>query len=278
MAISLLQIVVCIKQIPDPEGPVDAFKIDSEGKRVISVGIPPVINPFDENALEAAIHLKEHYGAKVTAISMGEKLAQPVLRKALAAGADDLILLVDQHFKDLDSHSTAYVLSKAINKMGAFDLILTGRQAGDWNFGVTGLLIAEMLQISSVNLAQKIEMRDGGICVEKLTHDGYELVKVPVPALITVSSEIGELRYVSIRSLQSVSTKPVKMYRAEDLDLDPQRLTVRKVLKLSAFQGQRECRFIEGDSPQQRGENLALRLREDGVIGSLFNGGDFTRR
>ena len=98
-----LQIVVCIKQVPDREGPVDAFKVDSEAKKIIPIGIPPVINPFDENALEAAFQIRETYGGKVTAMSMGEKLAQPVLRKALAAGVDDLILLIDQHFKDLDS-------------------------------------------------------------------------------------------------------------------------------------------------------------------------------
>lgn len=261
-----LKIVVCIKQIPDPEGPVDAFQLDSEAKKVIPVGIPPVINPFDENALEAAIHIKETCGAKVTAMSMGEKLAQSVLRKALAAGVDELTLLVDPRFKDLDSFSTAYVLSMAIRKIGPYDLILTGRQAGDWDFGVTGLLIAEMLQIPSVNLAQKVEIRDDRVLVEKLTRDGYELVKAPMPALITISSELGELRYISIKALQSVRTKPVKMFQAEDLNLDIQKLTSRKIFKLSALQGQRECKFIEGDSPQQKGENLALRLREDKVI------------
>ncbi len=260
------QIIVCLKQIPDPEGPLEAFKIDPEGKRVIPIGIPPVINPFDENALEAAIRLKEDDGAKVTAISMGERLAQPVLRKALAAGADDLILFVDTRFKDLDSSSTAYVLSKSINKIGTYDLILTGRQAGDWDFGITGLLLAEMLQIPSIHLARKIERREDEIWVEKMMGDGYELVKVKTPALITVSSEIGELRYVAIRSLQSVSKKPVMTYGADDLNLDFQRLTMRRVIDLSQFKSQRVCRFIEGESNQQKGENLALKLREDNVI------------
>jgi electron transfer flavoprotein beta subunit len=125
------------------------------------------------------------------------------------------------------------------------------------------LLIAEMLQVPSINLTQKIEIRDDEIWVEKLTRDGYELVKAPMPTLITVSSEIGELRYISIRALQSVSAKPITVYRAEDLGLDIQRLRTRQILNLSAFQGQRECRFIEGDSHQQKGENLALKLRED---------------
>lgn len=261
-----LQIIVCLKQVPDPEGPLEAFKIDPEGKKVIPIGIPPVINPFDENALEAALRLKEDYGAKVTAISMGEKLAHPVLRKALAAGADDLILFMDTHFKDLDSFSTAYVLSKAIHKIGTYDLILTGRQAGDWDFGITGLLIAEMLQIPSIHLARKIERREDELWVEKLRPDGYDLVKVKTPVLITVSSEIGELRYVSIRSLQSVGKKPVTIYGANDLNLNLQRLRVRKILNLSPFQSQRECRFIDGESHQQKGENLALKLREDRII------------
>jgi electron transfer flavoprotein beta subunit len=261
-----LQIIVCIKQVPDPEGPVDAFKVDPEAKKIIPIGIPPVINPFDENALEAAFRIKEAFGAKVTAISMGEKLAQPVLRKALAAGADDLILLVDQHFKDLDSFSTAYVLSRAVRKIGTYDIILTGRQAGDWDFGITGILIAEMLQIPSVNLARRIEIRDDGIWVEKIIRDGYKLVKAPMPILITVSSEVGEPRYISVRSLQSVSAKPVIVYRSEDLDLDLQRLTTRQVLNLSPFKGQRECRFIKGNSPQEKSGNLALALREDKII------------
>ena len=260
-----LQIVVCIKQVPDPEGPADAFEIDEGAKAIVPVGIPPVISPFDENALEAAFRIKERSGAKVTAVSMGEKLSQPVLRKALAAGADDLILLMDQRFKDLDSSSTAYVLSSAIKKIGAYDLILTGRQAGDWDFGITGLLIAEMLEIPSISLATKVEIKEGKAWIEKLAPDGYELLRATLPALITVSSEIGELRYTSIKNLQSVSSRPVKVYRAEDLELDIQRLAARQVLHLSSFNGQRKCIFIEGATPQEKGENLALKLREDRV-------------
>lgn len=118
---------------------------------------------------------------------MGEKLAQPVLRKALAAGADDLILLMDDH-------------SEAIRNTGAYDIILTGRQAGDWDFGVTGLFIAEILRISMINLARKIEVRGDWVFVEKLCDDGYEVVKAKMPVLVTVSSEVGELRYVSVQA------------------------------------------------------------------------------
>lgn len=261
-----LQIVVCIKQVPDPEGPADAFQVDPDAKRVIPQGIPPLINPFDENALEAALRIKEDGGAKVTAISMGDKLAQPVLKKALAAGVDDLILLMDPHFRDLDHWSTAYVLSRAIGKVGKYDLILTGRQASDWDFGVTGQYIAEILQIPAIPLARKVEIRDDRVFVEKLCEDGYEIVTAPMPALVTVSNELGELRYTSVRSLQAAHKKSVKVYRADDLELDQKNLVTRQIDHLFAFRDKRQCKFIEGGSFQEKGEQLAIRLKVDGLI------------
>ena len=261
-----LQIIVCIKQIPDPEGPASAFRVDPEAKRVIPVGIPPVINPFDENALEAALRIKEQHSAKVTVISMGEKLAQPVLIKALAAGADELILLEDPIFKDLDSYSTACVLSKAIKRSGTYDLILTGRQAGDWDFGITGLLVAEILQVASINLAQKVEITDDKVSVEKLRRDGYEVVTASMPVLITVSSEIGELRYPPLAAIKAARAKPVKSWNAEQLEVNPPELEARQIFQLSAVRAQRQCRFIEGDSFLEKGERLATILREDAII------------
>ncbi len=261
-----LQIIVCAKQVPDPEGPADAFKVDSETKKVTPVGIPPVINPFDENALEAALCIKGQCPAKVKVISMGGQLARPVLRKALAAGADDLILLEDPHFKDLDSFSTAYVLSSAIKRIGLYDLILTGRQAGDWDFGVTGLLIAEILQIPGINLARKVEIEDDKVLVETLSQNGYEVVKAPMPALVTVSGEIGDLRYISVRALQSVGKRPINVYNAKDLELDVQKLKVRQIFELEATNVQRECRIVEGESFQEKGENLALWMKKDALI------------
>lgn len=261
-----LQIIVCAKQIPDPEGPADAFQVDPEAKKVIPVGIPPVINPFDENALEAALRIKKEFESKITVLSMGEKLAQPVLRKALAAGADELILLMDDHFKDLDSYSGACVLSEAIRRNGPYDIILTGRQAGDWDFGVTGLFIAEILKIPIINLARKVEVRGDWVLVERLRDDGYEVVKAKMPLLVTVSSEAGELRYVSVQALRAVSKRPVKILNAANLELDLKKLTRRTILNLYTFHDERQCRFIEGGSAQEKGVNLAVRLRQDKVI------------
>jgi electron transfer flavoprotein beta subunit len=269
-----LQLIVCVKQVPDPEGPADAFRVDTEAKKIIPVGIPPVINPFDENALEAALRIKNQFDAKVTVLSMGEKLAQPVLRKTLAAGADDLIILTDQHFKDLDSYSTAYVLSSSIKRLGAFDVILTGRQAADWDFGVTGLLIAEMLQIPVINLARKVEIKDGSLFIEKLCNDGYEVVKASMPALVTVSGELGELRYISVKALQASSKTPVKIFNAVDLELNLQRLMRRTIYNLFAFHEERECKFVEGESPQDKAENLVTLMKKEGMVQRIKGRGD----
>jgi electron transfer flavoprotein beta subunit len=261
-----LQIITCIKQVPDPEGPPVSFKIDSDAKTVNPIGIPPVISPFDENALEAALRIKDNNAAKITVISMGAQLAQPVLRKALGVGADELVLLKDPYFKDLDSFSTAYVLSSVIRKMVAYDIILTGRQAGDWDFGIVGLMIAEMLDIPSINLARKADFLDDRIIVEKLSPTGTDIIRASMPVLLTVSSEIGDLRFASIRGLQSARDKPVTVYDLEDLGVDPKNLKARKISKLKAPHIKRECFFVDGESAEEKGENLAVRLRQDRII------------
>ncbi|MCD6304880.1 MAG: electron transfer flavoprotein subunit beta/FixA family protein, partial [Deltaproteobacteria bacterium] len=126
-----VRIIVCAKQIPDPEAPLSDVRVDAENKEVI-VDAPQVISPFDENALEAALRITEDLGGKITVLSLGKKLSDTVLRKVLAAGADELILLQDDAFDKLDSYSIALALADAIAKLGDYDLILTGRQGGDW--------------------------------------------------------------------------------------------------------------------------------------------------
>src|SRR4030042_4270731 len=120
-----MNIIVCVKVVLDPEAPASLFKVDSEAKKVIPPkGTPPVLTPFDENALEAALKLKESKGGSITVISMGKNLPKPVIRKSLATGADNLVLLEDGAFEELDSYAAAYALETAIRKIGSYDLIL----------------------------------------------------------------------------------------------------------------------------------------------------------
>ena len=263
----MITIIVCMKQVIDPEAPVSLFKVDTESKQVIPPqGTPPVLSPFDENALEAALKMKDAQEAMVTVLSMGRNLARPVVKKALAAGADKLILLEDEAFEDLDSYSAAYILAHAIKKIAEYDLILCGREATDTDAGQVGSGIAEILGIPSITIAGKIEVNDQKIKVKRLVEDGYEVIDTPMPALITASNEIGELRYPTMNNVISAQKKESTVWNAKDLQVEPSGLKRVNLYKL--FQPVREskCEIIESDSLEGAGFKLALRLREDKII------------
>lgn len=259
-----LRIIVCAKQVPDPEAPASSMEIDPERRKVIVRGSSPVINPSDEVALEAALQIKEKYGGKITVLSAGESLSEHILRKALAAGADELILIQDEGLDDLDPYSIALVLFKTVKKLGAFDLILTGRESADWGSGQVGLMLAELLGIPAVNWVKKItEVIDGAIRVAKVVHGGYEIIEVPLPTLLTITNEFGELRYVSLMALRKSREKPIKTWTLNDVDVNLSILRKRKVLELFKPHFERTCKVISGKTPEETGEKLAVILAEN---------------
>lgn len=259
----LKRIITCVKQVPDPEAPFAAIHIDSEAKKLSVRGLPPVINPYDRNALEAAIRMKEEIGAEMIVLSMGEKISEPILRNTIALGADRLILLKDAKFGELDSPSTAYVLSKAISKIGEYDLVLTGRQAGDWDSGQTGILLGEMLGIPSIHLAGGVKSNNGKLVVKKMIADGYELVETEMPVLVTVSSEVGELRYPSLKKVMEARKQPIEVWNGKDLTIDQENLkAIEIVALLPPEEMKRDCQFIDGNSPEEKGKNLAVALKQ----------------
>jgi electron transfer flavoprotein beta subunit len=266
-----LNIIVCLKQVSDPEAPVSGYKVDTEAKRVISPpGTPPVINPDDENALEAALRIKDTHESKITVISLGRNLSKPVLQKSLAVGADELVFLTDEAFDDLDSYATAFVLSTAIKRLGEYDFIFTGRMAADSNASQVGCGIAEFLDIPCVTAARKVELRDGRVRVEQTIPDGYEVVEARLPVLVTVSSEFGDLRTASLPQVMAARKKTVTTLKSNELGIDLSQLSDlrrSKLLKLSP-PPRREvsCEIIKGETVQEAGANLALKLKEAGVI------------
>jgi electron transfer flavoprotein beta subunit len=263
-----MKLVVCMKQVLDPEAPVSSFQVDPEAKRVIQPkGVPPVLNPFDENALEAALKIKDSQNAEITVISMGRNLARPVLRKSLAIGADELILLEDDGFEDLDSYSTAYILVAAINKMGEYDLILCGRQAADTDAGQVGSGVAEILKIPSITVASKIELSNGKVRVERVISDGYEVIEVPMPALVTASNEIGELRTATVKDIMAVQKKPITVWNTKDLGVSISKMKRTNLIRLfSPPRGEGKCEIMQGETTEGAGANLALKLREAKVL------------
>ena len=262
-----MNMIVCVKQVIDPEAPPASFKVDAAGNKVVPPpGVSPVISPFDENAVEAALRIKDARGGKITVISLGTNLLREVVKKPLSMGADEIILLEDEAFADGDSHSTAYALAMAIKKIGDYDLIFCGRQAADWDAGQVGSGIAEMLGLPAVTLARKVASTDGKARVERVTADGYEVVEVPLPALITVSNELGEPRYPTIKGIMAARKIEPVIWKPADIGVEPSRVGAagRRARLLKLFQPVHEgkCDFIAGESPEEAGVNLALKLRE----------------
>ena len=263
----MLRIIVCVKQVIDPEAPVSSFKVDPEANRVIPPkGTPPVLNPFDENALEAALKLKDAQDVEITAVSMGRNLARAVVRKCLAAGATNLVVLEDEAFDDIDNYATAYILAEAIKKLGEYDLILCGRQASDTDAGITGSGIAELLGIPSITLAQKITVDNRQLIVERVVSDGFEVHQVAMPALVTVSNEMGELRSASLPAIMAAQKKEIMVWNAGSLGIDIAKLKRTKLARLFQPVHEGKCEFIDGQSLEEKGSKLADKLREVKII------------
>jgi electron transfer flavoprotein beta subunit len=264
-----IKIGVLAKQVIDPEMPMAAFQIDATAKRVVTpANIPPVVNGFDENAVEAALQIKDGQEATITAISVGTSFALDVMKKPLSMGADELVLLQDDSFQNtVDSFFTAQLLAAAIRKLGGFDLIICGRQASDWDNAQVPLGVAEILGLACVTLGKKVEVKDNKAVVERLIPDGYELVEAPLPALVTVSNELGQPRYPTLRGIMAATRKRPTIWTAADLGVDAGQLEPRITLHdLFVPQRNQECEIIEGDDEADTARKLALKLREARLI------------
>ena len=266
-----MNMIVCCKQVVDPEAPPASFKVDASSNKVVPpAGVPPVISPFDENAVEAALRIKDAQGGKITAISLGVNLLRDVVKKPLSMGADELVLLEDEAFDGGDGWSIANALAMAIKKIGEYDIIFCGRQASDWDSGQVGSGIAEILGLPGVTLAKKIDVTDGKARVDRVTADGYEVIEVSLPAVITVSNELGEARYPTIKGIMAAKRKEPVVWKPADIGIEPSQLGTagRRTRLLKLFQPVREgeCEIIEGESPEEAAVNLAQRLREAKVL------------
>lgn len=264
-----VKIAVLAKQVIDPEMPMAAFRVDSATKRVVTPpNIPPVVNGFDENAVEAALQIKDAQEATITVISAGTSFALDVMKKPLSMGADELVLLQDAAFENtLDSLLTAQVLAAAIRKLGGFDLIICGRQASDWDNAQVPLGVAEILGISCVTLGKKVSLKGDQVVVERIIPDGYEVIEASLPALVTVSNELGQPRYPTLRGIMAATRKRPTIWNAADLGLDLAQLQPGvTLLDLFVPVRSRVCEIIQGDDEADAGRKLALRLREAKLI------------
>jgi electron transfer flavoprotein beta subunit len=260
-----MNIIVLVKQVIDPEAPPSSFKIDDSSNRAEMRGAPPVIDPYGEYAVEAALRVKEAKGGKITVMSLGINLLREVVKKPLSMGADELILLEDEAYVGGDSWSTAYAMAMAIKKSGGYDLIMCGREASDTNAGQTGAGIAEILGLPCVALARKIDVTDSTAKVERVTADGYEVVEVPFPAVITVSNEIGEPRYPTIKGIMVAKKIEPIVWKPADIGVEASQVGSAgqkgKLFKLYQPVYEGKCEFSEGETPEEAAADLAQKLR-----------------
>ncbi len=262
-----MDIVVTIKQVPDPDIPPTHFKVDEAAKKVIPpAGVNPVMNGYDAHALEAALRLKEQLGGRVTVVSLGPDSARDSLKRAIAMGADAAIHINDPELNDADSSTTALALAAAMRKLDHVDLVLSGRQASDTDGGQVPLGVASLPGFPAGSPVQKIDDPFAeGLAVERIVEDGYQRLKIRLPALLGVSSEMNEPRYPPLKGIMAAGRAQIPVWTAADLGLSD---LAPKVLLLRLYVETREAsvELIEAESLDQAGVKLADKLREARLV------------
>lgn len=213
-----MKIIVCAKQVPDT----NEVKIDPVKGTLIREGVPSILNPDDATALEAALRLRDQQGGCVSVLSMGPPQACYMLRECMAMGADEAYLLSSRAFGGADTCATSTTLAAGVRRIGSFDILFAGRQAIDGDTAQVGPQLAQRLGIPSVTYVQRIRsvMKDTAI-VERQLEDGYEVVEVRLPCLLTCVKELCEPRYMTVRGIVEAYEKEITVWNERDVALDP---------------------------------------------------------
>jgi electron transfer flavoprotein beta subunit len=223
---------------------------------VIRKGLSAIINPLDLYALETALQIKETHGGRITALSMGPKLAEKALREALALGCDQAVLLTDRKFAGSDTWATAYTLSQAIRKLSPFDLIICGERATDGDTGQVGPGIASFLDLPLATYVDRhLGFIDDGVRVRRMVEAGSETIWTQLPAVITVVKDIAHPRFPTLRQKLIAKKSEVTTWNADDLGLDPVSLGLSgsptRVVKIENSKLSRAGELIKANSPEE---------------------------
>ena len=250
-----MNIVVCIKQVPEST----EVRVDPKTNALIREGVKSIVNPVDENAVEAALQLRQQQGGKVTVISMGPPQAEEALRHTLAMGADEAVLLSDPASRGSDTLATSYALAQMVRKVGAVDLILCGKQAIDGDTGQVGPGLAERLGIPQVTFAIGLEVADGKLRARRVLDDFFEVLEVKMPAVVTVVKQINDPRHPSMKNVLKAKRAEIAKWTLADLEADP---------KQSGFNGS-PTEVIKVWPPEKRGGGRRLEGAADEVVDEL---------
>lgn len=262
-----MKIAVLIKQVPNTTD----VKIDPETNTLKREGVESVINPFDTYAIEEGVRIKEKVGeGEVVVISMGPPQAEDALREAISLGCDTAILLSDRKFAGSDTWATSYSLSQAIRKIGDVDLVICGKQASDGDTAQVGPGISTHLDIPQVTYVKKIEsIEKTKATVERMTEEGFDIIELPLPAVITVVKEINEPRLPSLKGKMKAKKAEIITWTADDLSCDEEKIGLdgspTRVVKIFTPPPRETGRMLEGE-PSDISKELAGLLK-DIVIG-----------
>jgi electron transfer flavoprotein beta subunit len=261
-----MNVVVCIKQVPETT----EVKINPETGTLMREGVPAIVNPFDLYALEEGLRLREKFGGKVTVITMGPPQAKTALLETISMGADEAILVSDRAFAGADTLATSYTLAQAIRRMGDFDIIICGKQAIDGDTAQVGPGIAECFGLPFVAFVKKIEsVENRSMRVERMMEEGYDVIELPLPAVITVVKEINEPRMPSLRGKMRAKRYEAQVWTAEQLDVEPERLGLggspTQVIKVFTPELRRAGEVWHGTT-EELAEKLYERLKEARIV------------
>ncbi len=260
-----MRIIVFIKQVQDSAH----VRFDKETHAMIRDGVSSIINPFDENAIEAGLQLREEHGGEVIVLCMGAPHAEKELRQAIAMGVDQVILISDRRFAVADTLATAYTLSTAVKKIGDYDLLLFGKQAIDGDTAQVGPGVAELLGLPQITYARKIQVADGKVTVERVLEDSYEVIQASLPAVLTVVKEINEPRHASLRGVLKAKKVEIPIWTPEDIDADLTRIgrggSPTDVIRTFTPEPRGDSEQLSG-TPEEIAELLFDRLRQQNIV------------
>lgn len=260
-----MKIVVCIKQVPDT----NEVKLDPKTGTLIRDGVPSIINPDDKAGLEAALRLKDAHGAHITVITMGPPQAKIALQEAYAMGADRVILLTDRVFAGADTLATSTTIAAALKKLD-FDLVITGRQAIDGDTAQVGPQIAEHLQLPQISYVSDFDHKGDHAIVKRSFEDGFQMIKVGYPCLITALSDMNEARYMSVKGILDAHRElEIETWSFNDIEADPAEMGLKgspTKVKKSFTKGVKQAgKVIEG-TPQELAQAIVDKLQEKFII------------
>ena len=261
-----MKIVVCIKQVPDTT----EIKLDPVTGTLIRDGVPSIMNPDDKAGLEEALRLKDKYNAHVTVITMGPPQAEAILREAYAMGADRAILLTDRKFGGADTLATSNTIAAALRKIDA-DLIIAGRQAIDGDTAQVGPQIAEHLDLPQVSYVKEMtyDEKDNSLTIKRVVEDGYYLLNVQLPALVTVLSEANSPRYMRVRGIVEAFDRPIETWTFDDIEINPEIIGLKgspTKVKKSFTKGAKQAGKVFELDTKEAVELIVEKLKEKFVI------------